>query len=162
MELREIGDIPILMITAKGEASDRIRGFKLGTDDYLVKPFDPVELVLRVKALLKRFRISVSQTVKLGAIMLDRKSFKVIYNESLSVTLPLKEFDLLYKLGSYPGQIFTRDHLIEAIWGTDYEGDERTVDVHIKRLRERFAEYESEFQIITIRGLGYRLEVNRD
>jgi two-component system OmpR family response regulator len=162
MELREIGDIPILMITAKGEASDRIRGFKLGTDDYLVKPFDPVELVLRVKALLKRFRISVSQTVKLGAIMLDRNSFKVVYNESLSVTLPLKEFDLLYKLGSYPGQIFTRDHLIEAIWGTDYEGDERTVDVHIKRLRERFAEYESEFQIITIRGLGYRLEVKRD
>jgi two-component system, OmpR family, response regulator len=162
-ELRELGDIPILMITAKGEAADRIKGFKLGTDDYLVKPFDPTELVLRVKALLKRYRISTSNEIKLGReIILDRKSYKVLYQDGKAVTLPMKEFELLYKLGSYAGQLFTRDHLIEQIWGLDYEGDERTVDVHIKRLRERFASYEKEFRIVTIRGLGYRLEVYRD
>jgi two-component system, OmpR family, response regulator len=161
-KLRENGDIPILMITAKGEAADRIKGFQLGTDDYLVKPFDPTELALRVKALLKRYGISVSQTVKLGDISLDRKSYQVMYKDGHSVTLPMKEFELLYKLGSYPGQLFTRDHLIEDIWGVDYEGDERTVDVHISRLRDRFTELESDFRIVTLRGVGYRLEVYRD
>lgn len=160
--LREFGEMPILMITAKGESTDRIKGFKLGTDDYLVKPFDPVELVLRVKALLKRYRIATSSTIKLGSITLDQKSYHVIYKDGKTATIPMKEFDLLYKLGSYSGQLFTRENLIEQIWGMDYEGDERTVDVHIKRLRERFAEYESDFRIVTIRGLGYRLEVNRD
>ncbi|MFT4415001.1 response regulator transcription factor [Fredinandcohnia humi] len=158
-ELREIGDFPILMITSKGESQDKIKGFKLGTDDYLVKPFDPVELSLRVKALLKRYRIAASNVIKLGAIELDRKTYHVIYKDDNRVTIPMKEFELLYKLGSYPGQLFTRDTLIEQIWGIDYEGDERTVDVHIKRLRERFAEFESDFKIVTIRGLGYRLEV---
>lgn len=161
-QLRALGDIPILMITAKGEAGDRIKGFKLGTDDYLVKPFDPVELVLRVKALLRRYRISVSSVIKLGELSLDRKRYQVIYKNGKTVTIPMKEFELLYKLGSYPGQLFTRDHLIEQIWGIDYEGDERTVDVHVKRLRERFAECESDFRIVTIRGLGYRLEVYQD
>ncbi|MFD2368963.1 response regulator transcription factor [Brevibacillus sp. GCM10020057] len=158
-QLREFGEMPILMITAKGEAADRIKGFKLGTDDYLVKPFDPVELVLRVKALLKRYRIAASSMIRLGSISLDRKSYHVIFQDGKKVTLPMKEFELLYKLGSYPGQLFTRESLIEQIWGMDYEGDERTVDVHIKRLRERFAEYEADFRIVTIRGLGYRLEV---
>jgi two-component system OmpR family response regulator len=158
-KLREFGDMPILMITAKGESRDRIHGFKLGTDDYLVKPFDPVELVLRVKALLKRYRISTSNIIKLGNISLDRSSYQVRYEDGKTLTLPMKEFELLYKLGSYTGQLFTRDTLIEQIWGIDYEGDERTVDVHIKRLRERFADFESEFRIVTIRGLGYRLEV---
>lgn len=160
-KLREFCDMPILMITAKGEAQDRIHGFKLGTDDYLVKPFDPVELVLRVKALLKRYRISTSNIIKLGNISLDRSSYQVIYSDGSTVTLPMKEFELLYKLGSYTGQLFTRDHLIEQIWGIDYEGDERTVDVHITRLRKRFAEFESDFRIVTIRGLGYRMEIFR-
>ncbi|MBN6187550.1 response regulator transcription factor [Aneurinibacillus sp. BA2021] len=160
-KLREFWDMPILMITAKGEAQDRIHGFKLGTDDYLVKPFDPVELVLRVKALLKRYRISTSNIIKLGNISLDRSSYQVIYSDGSTVTLPMKEFELLYKLGSYTGQLFTRDHLIEQIWGIDYEGDERTVDVHITRLRKRFAEFESDFRIVTIRGLGYRMEIFR-
>jgi len=121
-----------------------------------------VELVLRVKALLKRYRISISNIVKLGSLSLDRSSYQVMGENGRSVTLPMKEFELLYKLGSYAGQLFTRDTLIEQIWGMDYEGDERTVDVHIKRLRERFAEYEAEFKIVTIRGLGYRLEVKRN
>jgi len=160
--LREFGEMPILMITAKGEAHDRIKGFKLGTDDYLVKPFDPVELVLRVKALLKRYRINADSEIKLGGITLDRKSYQVILADGETLTLPMKEFELLYKLGSHAGQLFTRDHLIEQIWGIDYEGDERTVDVHIKRLRERFAAHIDHFQIVTIRGLGYRLEVGHD
>ncbi|MGG1519065.1 response regulator transcription factor [Paenibacillus oryzisoli] len=160
--LRNFGEMPILMITAKGESTDRIKGFKLGTDDYLVKPFDPVELVLRVKALLKRYRISTANEIQLGTITLDRKRYQVIFNHGQSATLPMKEFELLYKLGSYPGQLFTRENLIVNIWGLDYEGDDRTVDVHIKRLRERFIDFESEFRIITIRGLGYRLEVHQD
>ncbi|GAA4726797.1 response regulator transcription factor [Brevibacillus fulvus] len=161
-KLRELGEMPILMMTAKGEVADRIYGFKLGTDDYLVKPFDPLELVLRVKALLKRYRISTSNMIKLGSITLDRARYLVIDEQGKALTLPMKEFELLYKLGSYAGQLFTRDTLIEQIWGIDYEGDERTVDVHIKRLRERFASHESDFRIVTIRGLGYRLEVSQD
>lgn len=161
-KLREYGDMPILMVTAKGEAADRIKGFKLGTDDYLAKPFDPVELVLRVKALLKRYRISASNVIQLGEVTLDRNSYQVIYKNGHTATIPMKEFELLYKLGSYAGQLFTRESLIEDIWGMAYEGDERTVDVHIKRLRERFAEFESCFRIVTIRGLGYRLEVYKD
>jgi two-component system OmpR family response regulator len=161
-ELREITEIPILMITSKGESEDKIKGFRLGTDDYLVKPFDPVELVLRVKALLKRYRIASSNVIRLGDIELDRKTYQVIYKDGNRLTIPMKEFELLYKLGSYPGQLFTRDNLIEQIWGMDYEGDERTVDVHIKRLRERFVSFELDFKIVTIRGLGYRLEVYRN
>jgi two-component system OmpR family response regulator len=162
IKLRKLSNTPILMITAKGDSEDRIKGFKLGTDDYLVKPFDPVELVLRIKALLRRYGISTSQIIKLGDISLDKKSYQVIYKNNQMITIPMKEFELLYKLGSYPGQLFTRVTLIEDIWGMDYEGDERTVDVHIKRLRERFDEFESEFKIVTIRGLGYRLEVFPD
>lgn len=160
--LREFGEMPILMMTAKGEPQDRIHGFKLGTDDYLVKPFDPVELVLRVKALLRRYRISTDKIIKIGNLTLNRDRYLVEYKDGKTMTIPMKEFELLYKLGNYPGQLFTRDTLIEQIWGMDYEGDERTVDVHIKRLRERFASYVSDFRIVTIRGLGYRLEVNRD
>ncbi|WP_308635121.1 response regulator transcription factor [Paenibacillus silvisoli] len=161
--LRSADDMPILMITAKGESEDKIKGFQLGTDDYLTKPFDPMELVVRVKALLKRYRITASQKITIGGIVLDRIGYQVIYkNTETAVTIPLKEFELLYKLASHPGQLFTRAVLIEQIWGFEYEGDERTVDVHIKRLRERFAEYETSFRIVTLRGLGYRLEVPND
>ncbi|SFS55762.1 response regulator transcription factor [Paenibacillus sp. BC26] len=162
-KLRESGDMPILMITAKGESEEKIKGFQLGTDDYLTKPFDPMELVVRVKALLKRYRITSSQMVAIGSIVLDRIGYQVIYKDTdTAVTIPMKEFELLYKLASHPGQLFTRATLIEQIWGFEYEGDERTVDVHIKRLRERFAEYETTFRIVTLRGLGYRLEVLND
>lgn len=157
-ELRAHYDKPLLMLTAKGETAHKVRGFELGTDDYLVKPFEPIELVVRVKALLKRYRIAVSQTVQIGELTLDRKTFEVIDREQ-SLVLPLKEFELLFKLGSYTGKTFSRDQLIEQIWGYDYEGDERTVDVHIKRLRERFPEDRYSFRIHTIRGLGYRLEL---
>lgn len=161
--IREQGNMPILMMTAKGETEAKIKGFQLGTDDYLIKPFDPMELVLRVKALLKRYRISAAQMISLGSLILDRSGFQIILKEQDEVlTIPLKEFELLYKLASYPGQLFTRSSLIQQIWGYEYDGDERTVDVHIKRLRERFEGYESDFKIVTIRGLGYRLEVFHD
>lgn len=152
-------DLPLLMVTAKGETGDKVKGFELGTDDYLVKPFDPLELVVRVKALLKRYRVHASDTVQFGRIELNKKSHEVLKGDE-KLTLPLKEFELLYKLASHPNQIFTRNQLIEQIWGHDYEGDDRTVDVHIKRLRERFADETDSFTIRTIRGLGYKLEVN--
>lgn len=157
VKLREQYDIPLLMLTAKGETSQKVKGFRLGTDDYLVKPFEPDELVARVKALLKRYRISISQQVSVGSVLLNREAFAVIAPEG-RMTLPLKEFELLFKLASYPGITFAREQLIEQIWGYDYEGDERTVDVHIKRLRERFPDERFGFRITTIRGLGYRLE----
>ncbi|MBW7473931.1 response regulator transcription factor [Paenibacillus oenotherae] len=159
-ELRSQTDLPLLMLTAKGETSQIVKGFALGTDDYLVKPFDPMVLVARVKALLKRYRIIASQSVQIGDVALRRDTFECRAGEA-EITLPLKEFELLFKLASYPGKTFTRDQLIEQIWGYDYEGDERTVDVHIKRLRERFPEERHAFRISTIRGLGYRLEVQQ-
>lgn len=155
----EYPDLPLLMISAKGEPAHKVRGFRLGTDDYMTKPFDALELVMRVKALLKRYRISSTHTVRLGKLQLNRQAYKVIRGDE-SISLPLKEFELLYKLASFPGQIFTRDQLIEQIWGHGYDGDERTVDVHIKRVRERFADDADQFRIETVRGLGYRLEVS--
>lgn len=156
-ELRASYEIPLLMLTAKGETTQKVKGFELGVDDYLVKPFEPVELVLRVKALLRRYRIAASQTVQLGGLLMDRKTF-IVTVAGVPLTLPLKEFELLFKLASYPGQTLARDQLIEDIWGYDFEGNERTLDVHINRLRERFPEAQHTFKITTIRGLGYRLE----
>jgi two-component system, OmpR family, response regulator len=157
-QLREAYDFPLLMLTAKGETSQKLKGFQLGTDDYLVKPFEPLELVARVQALLKRYRIASSQTVQVRELLMDRKTFQVTVSGA-SLTLPLKEFELLFKLASFPGRTFSRDQLIEDIWGYDFEGNERTLDVHINRLRERFPEERHSFKIRTIRGLGYRLEV---
>ncbi|MUT64545.1 response regulator transcription factor [Paenibacillus sp. NEAU-GSW1] len=157
--LRESFDMPILMLTAKGETAQKVKGFELGADDYVVKPFDPPELVARVKALLKRYKIASSHTVEFGSVVMNRKEYYALVNGA-EVMLPPKEFELLFKLGSYPGKTFSREQLIEQLWGMDYEGDERTVDVHIKRLRERFPEELHGFRIVTIRGLGYRLEEN--
>jgi two-component system, OmpR family, response regulator len=151
-------DLPILMLTAKGETVQKLKGFQLGTDDYLVKPFEPLELVARVKALLKRYQIISSQTIQVRELVMNRKTFEVSVNEK-SLILPLKEFELLFKLASFPGKTFSREQLIEDIWGYDFEGNERTLDVHINRLRERFPEKQLTFRITTIRGLGYRLEV---
>jgi DNA-binding response OmpR family regulator len=157
-ELKATFDIPVLMLTARGETSQKLKGFQLGTDDYLVKPFEPLELVARVKALLKRYRIEASQTIQIGDLSMDRKTYQVIVNGE-SLTLPLKEFELMFKLASYPGRTFSREQLIKDIWGYDFRGNDRTLDVHISRLRERFPEEKHLFKITTIRGLGYRLEM---
>jgi two-component system, OmpR family, response regulator len=155
-DIRSFLDIPILMVTAKAESQDKVKGFRAGTDDYLVKPFDPVELILRVEALLKRYNINIENSIKLGEVTIDKDRLTV-YTENDAVTLKKKECELLFVLASTPGKIFTRNQLIEKIWGYDYEGDERTVDVHIKRLREQLEVFE-DITITTVRGLGYRLE----
>ncbi|AIQ65950.1 hypothetical protein PSTEL_25370 [Paenibacillus stellifer] len=156
-ELRRESDLPLLMLTAKGETSQIVKGFELGTDDYLVKPFEPPVLLARVKALLKRYQISSAQSVTVGRLKMNRKTYEIQSEEGV-LTLPLKEYELLFKLASYPGQTLTRERLIEEIWGYDFEGNERTLDVHINRLRERFPGERYGFVIRTVRGLGYRLE----
>ncbi|MCU7739230.1 response regulator transcription factor [Priestia megaterium] len=157
-EIKEYFDIPVLMATARGESHDKLKGFDIGTDDYVVKPFDPQEMVARVKALLRRYRVEANNVIYMGNIKLDRTKLEMSAGET-SEQLPLKEFELLFTLVSSPGKIFTRDQLIQLIWGYDYEGDERTVDVHIKRLRERLNHMKNVgMEIKTIRGLGYRAE----
>ncbi|MBS3678987.1 response regulator transcription factor [Ornithinibacillus massiliensis] len=155
-DIRSYLDIPILMVTAKGESQDKVKGFRAGTDDYLVKPFDPVELILRIEALLKRYNLTNENIVKVGNTLIDKEKL-VVQTEEETVTLKRKECELLAVLASSPGKIFTRNQLIEKIWGFDYEGDERTVDVHIKRLREQLEHFQ-DITITTVRGLGYRLE----
>ncbi|MDG5471243.1 response regulator transcription factor [Jeotgalibacillus sp. ET6] len=157
-DIRRYLDIPILLVTAKGESIDKVKGFQAGSDDYLVKPFDPVELVLRVKSLLKRYNVSSSKAIQLGDVKMDLDTLTVSSPEE-AVQLKKREFELLFMLAGSPGRIFTRTQLIESLWGMDYDGDERTVDVHIKRLRQRIHSYPS-LSITTVRGLGYRLEDN--
>jgi DNA-binding response OmpR family regulator len=150
--------IPILMLTALGELSHKIRGFGLGADDYLTKPFEGGELLLRVRALLRRCKAEESQTVRAGGLTVDRNGYCVEFNGARE-DIPMKEFELLFKLAGFPGRTFSRNNLIEDIWGMDFEGNERTLDVHINRLRDRFPSERYGFKITTIRGLGYRLEV---
>ncbi|WP_043931938.1 response regulator transcription factor [Bacillus sp. EB01] len=160
-EVRKRFEIPVILLTAKNQLEDKEQGFLAGTDDYLVKPFEPKELSFRIKALLRRYAKSSEEgTIHLEHMTIDRNSYEVRIGER-TLLLPLKEFELLYFLLSNPKQVFSREQLIETIWGIDYEGDERTVDVHIKRLRERFAGMSEDFEFKTIRGIGYLLEVKR-
>lgn len=151
-------DIPILMLTAKAELSAKVKGFGAGADDYLTKPFEKDELLLRVHALLRRYKIEASQVIQIGNVTIDKNSYSVTCQGKRD-NIPLKEFELLFKLAGFPGRTFSRDHLIEDVWGYDFDGNERTLDVHIGRLRERFPTPLSGFKIVTLRGLGYRLEV---
>ncbi len=156
-ELRNYYEFPILMLTAKGETSQKVKGFQLGTDDYLVKPFEPMELLARVRALLRRYKITTSQMVTVGELEMNHQTYEITVSGQ-HLTLPLKEFELLFKLASTLGKTFSRDQLIEDIWGIDFEGNERTLDVHVNRIRDRFPEEKHSFKIRTIRGIGYRLE----
>lgn len=158
-EIREHYDIPVMMLTARAEMEDKEQGFDSGTDDYLVKPFEPKELLFRIKALLRRYRLVSSEVIKLGNVSIDRRGYEIKIGAEV-ITLPLREFELLSQLASHPGRIYTREQLIQLIWSADFKGDSRTVDVHIKRLRERFADCQDDFTITTIRGLGYKLEVH--
>ena len=157
-EIRKNYDIPVVLLTAKGEIEDKEKGFLSGTDDYLVKPFEPKELIFRVNALLRRYGKATESNIRIGAMFINKKSYEVEHNGK-TYLLPLKEFELLSFLATHPNQVFSRAQLIEKVWGIDYEGDDRTVDVHIKRLRERFTGTEKDFIIKTIRGVGYSLEV---
>jgi two-component system, OmpR family, response regulator len=160
-EIRKQFDIPVILLTAKSQIEDKEKGFQAGTDDYLVKPFEPKELSFRIKALLRRYDKQADEAVLvIGNTTINKKSYELqIGNRTL--LLPLKEFELLTYLASNPKQVFSREHLINQIWGLDFEGDERTVDVHIKRLRERFSTLTDDFKINTVRGVGYLLEVQR-
>lgn len=149
-------NFPILMVTAKESFEDKKRGFLSGTDDYMVKPIDFDEMLLRVAALLRRAKISNEHKISIGDVVLDYDALTLTTKNEIH-ELPKKEFYLLFKLLSYPKKIFTRADLMDEIWGYDNETDERTIDVHIKRLREKFDDLE-EFKIITVRGLGYKAE----
>src|SRR5690606_16441803 len=150
-EIRAHYDIPVLLLTAKGELKDKELGFQSGTDDYMVKPFEPKELLFRVTALLRRYKVMSSHYIQLGNCLINRQSYVVKCDDTV-IELPLKEFQLLIQLAEHPGRIYTREQLITLIWGADYYGDSRTVDVHIKRLRERFLPFTQDFKITTVRG----------
>jgi DNA-binding response OmpR family regulator len=156
-EIRSAGmNIPILMVTAKEAAADKKRGFIVGTDDYMVKPVDEEEFILRIAALLRRSKIASEHRLTVGETVLDYDAFTVYKGrENKTETLPQKEFLLLFKLLSYPNKIYTRRQLMDELWDMDSDTDERTVDVHINRLRERFRDSE-DFDIVTVRGLGYK------
>lgn len=147
-------DLPILMVSAKQLSADRKKGYLVGIDDYMAKPVDDEEMLLRIKALLRRSQITSEQKIVVGSVILDYKSFTVTKNGETQ-ELPQKEFQLLYKLLSYPGQIFTRIQLMDEIWGMDSDSGWETVTVHIGRLRRRFEDWK-EFEIESIRGLGYK------
>jgi two-component system OmpR family response regulator len=160
-EIRRISNIPIIMLTAKGETFDKVLGLELGADDYMVKPFDTKELVARVKAVLRRSESNDSKAAKELVypnltINLSNYELKLAGN---IVEIPPKELELLYFLASNPNRVFTREQLLEEVWGFDYFGDSRTVDVHIKRLREKLEGMEGNWQLKTVWGVGYKFEV---
>lgn len=150
--------LPILMVTAKETPNEKKKGFLVGTDDYMTKPVDEEEMILRIFALLRRSKIAIEHKITLGDVTLDADSL-TITRGATQQTLPKKEFYLLFKLLAYPDKIFTRLQLMDEIWGYETETDERTVNVHINRLRERFVDY-PEFTIVTVRGLGYKAVKN--
>lgn len=151
--------LPILLVTAKERFEDKQRGFMSGADDYMVKPVDMEEMILRVGALLRRAKIANDHKLSYGGTTLDYDSLTVIA-DGQSLQLPQKEFYLLFKLLSYPNKIFTRAQLMDEIWGMDSETDERTVDVHINRLRDKFKD-SRDFDLVTVRGLGYKAVVSK-
>ncbi|OZB92137.1 response regulator transcription factor [Paenibacillus sp. XY044] len=154
-ELRDAGSlIPILMATAKHLPEDKKKGFRLGTDDYMTKPIDTEEMLLRIGALLRRSQIASARKLVVGKVILDYDALTVTRGEEKQ-TLPQKEFYLLYKLLAYPDRIFTRIQLMDEIWGMQNESTDTTVNVHINRLRKRFEGY-SEFELVSVRGLGYK------
>ncbi|CAM3843361.1 response regulator transcription factor [Mesobacillus zeae] len=149
--------IPVILLTAKGQISDKETGFRLGADDYIVKPFNPKELLFRIQAILKRYNKPSDSVIAIGEVSINRKNYEVQVGER-TLILPLKEFELLFYMASYPNQVLSRPQIIEAVWGLDFNGDERTVNVHVKRLRERFSSLTDDITIKTVRGLGYLLE----
>lgn len=159
--LRSSGNnTPILMVTAKELPEEKCRGFLVGTDDYMVKPVNEEEMLLRIKALLRRSQIANERKLHIGCVTLDYDSFTVSRKKE-SQTIPQKEFQLLYKLLSYPDRIFTRLQLMDEIWGMDSDSADTTVNVHITRLRRRFEDW-NEFEITAIRGIGYKAVIHHE
>lgn len=157
--LKEDFEMPVIMLTARDALSDKEQAYLTGTDDYVTKPFEVKELIFRIKAVLKRYNINANNELKVGNLTLNQ-AYLELQSSTKSMNLPNKEFQLLFLLASHPKQVFNRDDLIEKIWGFDYEGDERTVDVHIKRLRKRLSKLGATITIHTVRGLGYKVDDN--
>lgn len=168
-ELRSVSQIPVIMLSAKGEIFDKVLGLELGADDYMIKPFDSKELVARVKAVLRRYQATPSPPVtssdqqgdfvEYSNLIVNLTNYSVIYMGH-SIEMPPKELELLYFLASSPNQVFTREQLLDHIWGYEYIGDTRTVDVHIKRLREKIKDNDR-WALTTVWGIGYKFEVKR-
>lgn len=157
--IRKDSEIPVIMLTAKGETFDKVLGLELGADDYIVKPFEPKELLARIKAVLRRYSSENEnkEVLKFEDLMVDSNSYNVIYKGE-EVKMPPKEFELLHYLASNKNRVFTREQLLCEVWGYDYPGDSRTVDVHVKRLREKL-QGGSNWSIETVWGVGYKFEV---
>ena len=165
-EIRQKSQVPIIMLSAKGEIFDKVLGLEMGADDYMIKPFDPKELVARVKAVLRRSHIqenaspektaSSARIAEYPDLVINQTNYSVIY-QGKSVDMPPKELELLYFLASHPNQVFTREQLLDHIWGYEYVGDTRTVDVHIKRIREKIKDNDA-WSIGTVWGIGYKFE----
>lgn len=159
-EIRKVSNIPVIMLTARGETFDKVLGLELGADDYLVKPFEPKELTARVKAVLRR-TMSIEGTaveVVYPQLVINKSDYSITY-QGKKVDIPPKELELFYFLASHPNQVFTREQLLEKLWGYDFLGDSRTVDVHVKRLREKFNDEAGRWEIKTVWGVGYKFEV---
>ena len=163
-EVRAKANVPIIMLSAKGEIFDKVLGLELGADDYIMKPFDSKELVARVKAVLRRYQpVKVEEPapelkcVKYPDLIVNLSNYSVIYKDN-PIDMPPKELELLYFLASSPNQVFTREQLLDHIWGYEYIGDTRTVDVHVKRLREKIKDNDS-WSLATVWGIGYKFEV---
>jgi len=160
-EIRKISSIPIIMLSAKDETFNKVLGLELGADDYIVKPFEPKELIARIRAVLRRYgrqEEAPSEQVIYPGLVINKADYTVKLNGN-DLDLPPKELELLYFLASNPNKVFTREQLLENVWGFDFYGDTRTVDVHIKRLREKFEPGEYKWQIKTVWGVGYKFEV---
>lgn len=151
--------VPIIMLTGKGETYDIIQGLEMGADDYIVKPFDPNELMARIKTVLRRTILTDSEKGKLqfGNVILNVNEYRVFINEE-KVTMAPREMELLYYLAMYPNQVLSRQQLLDRIWGYDFTGDPRTIDVHIKRIRDKLNAYHADWTVSTVRGVGYRFE----
>ena len=161
-EIRKTSNVPVIMLTARGETYDKVIGLELGADDYVVKPFDPKELMARVKAIIRRSTVSEPENnvLEFKDLTVNIDNYTVVYNGE-TIKLPPKEMELLYYLASKPNHVFTREQLLEQVWDFNYFGDSRTVDVHVKRLREKLPGND-QWSINTVWGVGYKFEVNND
>ena len=160
-ELRKISDVPVIMITAKGETFDKVLGLEIGADDYIVKPFEAKEVIARVKAVLRRSDVkeqTADKELVFPKLTVNLSNYEIRIDGKLT-EIPPKELELLYFLASNPNRVFTREQLLEEVWGFDYFGDSRTVDVHIKRLREKLEGIDANWQLKTVWGVGYKFEV---
>lgn len=161
-EIRKKSDVPIIMLTAKGETFDKILGLELGADDYITKPFDTKEVIARIKAVLRRTNDKENQQgikeVRFDKLIINLTNYELTVDEE-RIDTPPKELELLYHLASNPNRVYTRDQLLDEVWGFDYYGDSRTVDVHVKRLREKLEDVSQEWSLKTVWGVGYKFEV---